>query len=548
MFSKQRFHSYEDFQQSFRVDVPERFNFAFDVIDEKARSAPHQLAMIHVDNHGTRRDYDFEYFARESARFAHGLESMGVGRGDKVMLLLYRRVEFWTATLALHRIGAIAIPSSFMLTGQDIEERVNFANVKCLIVEHGLCSRVEEARAKCPCAKVFVDVGEAEQILPGWLRFEDVCHKQPTHFARSRNSPGGEDPLLIFFSSGTTGLPKMVEHSHRYPVSHYTTGAYWHDLVPGDIHLTVSDTGWGKSMWGKFYGQWMADAVVFVYDFRDKFMPRNLLRMIADHGVTTLCAPPTVYRFLVLEDFSHYDLSHLRHCTTAGEPLNESISSEWMRKLGLPIYEGFGQTETTLLIATFPFMKVKPGKLGRPVAGWDVRLLDYDDKPCECGEEGEICVSLSKGHPVGLFDAYVKDEAKTAEACRNGFYHTGDKAVMDEDGYFTFLGRVDDLIKSAGYRIGPFEVESALVSHPAVVEAAVTSVPDDIRGQAVKATVVLAAGFTASDELTRELQKHVKNCTATYKAPRIIDYVKELPKTVSGKIKRAEIRAKDWQR
>ncbi|MFA5257351.1 MAG: AMP-binding protein [Opitutales bacterium] len=548
MFDKQKFQSYQEFADSFRIEIPDRFNFAFDVIDVKASKTPNQKAMLHVDNHGVRRDYDFAFFANESARLAHGLKRMGIGRRDKVMLILYRSVEFWVATLALHRLGAIAVPSSFMLTGGDIAERVNFADVKCLIVEHSLTARVDQVRSECPTLRMLIDVGEGAQPLPGWLPFAELCENESPVFHRHKNSPGGDDPLLIFFSSGTTGLPKMVEHSHTYPLSHYVTGAYWHDLGPGDIHLTVSDTGWGKSMWGKFYGQWMADAVVFVYDFRDKFMPRNLLRVIAEHKVTTLCAPPTVYRFLVMEDFSAYDLSRLRHCTTAGEPLNESISNIWQKKLGMPIYEGFGQTETTLLIATFPFMKVKPGSLGRAVPGWNISLLDYDDKVCQPGEEGEICVDISKGLPTGLFSGYVKDPDKTAEACRGGFYHTGDKAIMDEEGYYTFLGRVDDLIKSAGYRIGPFEVESALVSHDAVLEAAVTSVPDDVRGQAVKATVVLAPGWTPSDDLTRELQKHVKHCTAPYKYPRTIEYVDELPKTVSGKIKRAEIRAKDLQR
>jgi len=548
VFNKLRPKSYQEFVDTFRIDAPEHFNFVFDVIDAKAKETPNALAMIHVDNHGVRRDYDYAYFAKESARFANGISRMGVGKGDKVMLILYRMVEFWTATLALHRLGAIAIPSSFMLTGHDIIERANFADVKCILVEHGLTARVDEVRGSCPSLKVLVDVGEGGPPLPGWIPFADVCKDQSTSFPRSANSPGGDDPLLIFFSSGTTGLPKMVEHHHRYPLAHIITGVYWHDLEPGDIHLTVSDTGWGKSMWGKFYGQWIAGAVVFVYDFRDKFMPRNLLRVIAEHKVTTLCAPPTVYRFLVMEDFSAYNLSHLRHCTTAGEPLNDSITTTWKKKLGMPIYEGFGQTETTLLIATFPFMEAKPGALGRPSPGWDVHLLDYDDKPCPVGVEGEICVNVAKSYPLGLFTGYVKDRDKTSESFRDGFYHTGDKAVMDEDGYYHFLGRVDDVIKSAGYRIGPFEVESALVSHEAVLEAAVTSVPDHLRGQAVKATVVLAPGFTPSDDLTRELQKHVKQCTATYKYPRIVEYADELPKTVSGKIKRAEIRARDWKR
>jgi acetyl-CoA synthetase len=325
------------------------------------------------------------------------------------------------------------------------------------------------------------------------------------------------------------------------------TGAYWHDLEPGDLHLTLADTGWGKALWGKFYGQWMAGAAVFVYDFRGKFVPAELLRIMAENRITTFCAPPTVYRFLVREDLSQYDLSCLRHCTTAGELLNESVYADWLAATGLPIYEGYGQTETTLQVATFRNMQPKPGSIGRPVPGWDVVLMDAGGNVCPAGEEGEICVRVADGAPVGLFKGYLDEPEKTASVMFDGYYHTGDKAWMDEDGYLWFLGRVDDLIKSSGYRIGPFEVESALVSHPAVIEAAVTGVPDPLRGQAVKATVVLAGGYEAGEALTKELQNHVKKVTAPYKYPRIIDYVDELPKTISGKIKRAEIRQRDEQ-
>jgi acetyl-CoA synthetase len=323
------------------------------------------------------------------------------------------------------------------------------------------------------------------------------------------------------------------------------TGVYWHDLEPGDIHLTVADTGWAKAVWGKFYGQWMADAIVFVYDFRGKFSPSNLLTAISQNKVTSFCAPPTVYRFLIREDLAGYDLSALRHCTTAGELLNYSVFHAWEELVGLPIYEGYGQTETSLQIATFPCMKPKPGSIGKPVPGWDIVLLDSEDNVCPPGVEGEICVKIKDGKPFGLMDGYLKEPEKTADATRNGYYRTGDKAWMDEDGYFWFMGRVDDVIKSSGYRIGPFEVESALVAHDAVVEAAVTGLPDPLRGQAVKATIVLAPGFEPSETLTRELQNHVKKVTAPYKYPRVIEYVTELPKTISGKIKRADIRARD---
>jgi acetyl-CoA synthetase len=357
--------------------------------------------------------------------------------------------------------------------------------------------------------------------------------------------PGGKDPLLIFFTSGTTGLPKMVEHTHEYPMGHYVTGVLWHDLKPGDLHLTLADTGWGKAVWGKFYGQWMAGAAVFVWDFRGKFDPQELLELLAAHKVTTFCAPPTVYRFLVRQDVAKYDLSALRHCTTAGELLNEGVFHRWKEITGLSIYEGYGQTETCLQVGTLPFMTPKAGSIGRPTPGWDVTLLTEDGRHCPPGEEGEICVNVSNGRPLGLFTGYMDDPGKTAEAMSNGWYHTGDKAWMDEDGYFWFLGRTDDLIKSSGYRVGPFEVESALITHPAVIEAAVTGVPDDVRGQAVKATLVLAEGYEPSDELTKEIQDHVKKVTAPYKYPRHVDYADELPKTISGKIKRAEIRAKD---
>jgi len=371
-------------------------------------------------------------------------------------------------------------------------------------------------------------------------------------FPRTSATPGGDDPMVIFFSSGTTGMPKMVLHAHSYPLGHITTGAYWHDLEPGDVHLTLSDTGWAKSVWGKFYGQWLSGAVVFVWDFRGKFEPRELLRILSEHKVTTFCAPPTVYRFLVRENLKEFDLSSLRHCTTAGELLNESVFGDWEKAVGLPIFEGYGQTETTLQLATLPFMKPKVGSIGRPMPGWDIVLLNPEDQPCPPGEEGEICIRLKSENSTagipGLFLGYLDEQERTDKVVYGGFYHTGDKAWMDEDGYFWFLGRTDDLIKSSGYRIGPFEVESALVSHDAVVEAAVTGVPDPVRGMAVKATIVLSAGYKPSAELTKTLQDHVKNVTAPYKYPRVVEYVDELPKTISGKIKRGEIRARDLER
>jgi acetyl-CoA synthetase len=546
---------YRDYMAAYMIDVPENYNFAYDFLDARAGEDPARLAMIHVDDAGTRREYTFGFFRDESLKLASALSAKGVKKGDRVMLILYRRVEYWVAMLALARIGALPIPSPSLLTPHDIEFRVNFAHVSCVICEDSLTARVEAAKPKCPSLKLLVDIpsGSGHDKAPaGWEGYEGLKASGALDYPRTKDTPGGDDPMVIFFSSGTTGMPKMVLHTNTYPLGHITTGSYWHDLEPGDVHLTLSDTGWAKSVWGKFYGQWLAGAVVFVWDFRGKFEPRELLRILSEHKVTTFCAPPTVYRFLVREDLKEFDLSSLRHCTTAGELLNDSVFADWQKALGLPIFEGYGQTETTLQVATLPFMKPKPSSIGRPMPGWDIVLLNEDDQPCPPGEEGEICIRLkdgatTKGMP-GLFCGYLDEPERTAKVVRGGFYHTGDKAWVDEDGYFWFLGRTDDLIKSSGYRIGPFEVESALVSHAAVVEAAVTGVPDAVRGMAVKATVVLASGFTPGDELTKELQSHVKTVTAPYKYPRIIEYVSELPKTISGKIKRAEIRARDQER
>ena len=544
MFTKERFTSYDDFQQRFKIDVPDNFNFAFDVIDAGAMSAPEKPAMIHVDDSGIRKEYTLRYFSEYSSRLAEGLARSGIGRGDRVMVILYRRVEFWTAMLALHKLGAVAVPSPSMLTPEDIIYRVNFAGIKGVICEDSVSGKVDEALPQCRELNTLVQVGAAG-CGAGWISYEELLSGSSSRFPRGEQSPGGDDPLLIFFSSGTTGPPKMVEHTHNYPLGHWLIAAYWHDLEPGDVHLTLADTGWGKAVWGKFYGQWMAGAVVFVYDFRGKFSPGELLSILAKHKVQSFCAPPTVYRFLIRENLDDFDLSALKHCTTAGELLNESVFHAWKKATGLPIYEGYGQTETTLQVATFPFMDPKAGSIGKPLPGWEIVLLDENDEPVSTGDEGEICVRIDEKRPVGLFTGYLREPEKTSSVVRSGYYHTGDKAWVDEDGYLWFLGRVDDLIKSSGYRIGPFEVESVLITHPAVVEAAVTGVPDEVRGQVVKATVVLAQGRQPGEDLTRELQDHVKKATAPYKYPRIIDYISELPKTISGKIKRAEIREKD---
>jgi len=545
--AKLRPNTYRELLETVSVSVPENYNFAFDFLDAEAAVDPTRPAMIHIGPDGTRRDFDLGWFSRESARLANAFKDAGLKKGDRVMVILYRRVEWWVTMLALHKLGAVPVPSPNLLTPHDIDFRVNYAGIKGIIAEDSVVSRVEAARSTCPTLKVFIHVGEAA-MPAGWLDYETIRATASDSFPRACDAPGGKDTLLIFFSSGTTGMPKMVEHTHGYALGHMATGVYWHNLEPGDVHLTVADTGWGKAVWGKFYGQWMAGAVVFVWDFRGKFIPAELLEIMSKHKVTTFCAPPTVYRFLIREDLSKYDLSALRYCTTAGELLNDGVFRAWKEITGLPIYEGYGQTETCLQIATFPCMTPKPGSIGRPAPGWNVAILDEEGKVCPPGVEGEICLKLEEGKNVGLFAGYLLEPAKTESVMVDGYYHTGDKAWMDEDGYCWFLGRTDDLIKSSGYRIGPFEVESALITHKAVVEAAVTGVPDPVRGQAVKATVVLAPGFEPSDELAKELQNHVKKETAPYKYPRIIDFVDELPKTISGKIKRAEIRARDASR
>ena len=539
-----RFASYEDFVADFAVNVPENYNFAFDFLDREAAADPTRPAMRYIGPDGTRRDFDLAYFSRESSRMANAFAKAGIAKGDKVMIVLQRRVEFWVTVLALGKLGAVGVPSPHLLTAHDVEYRVNKAGIKGCVVEEDFVERVDAIRAQCPTLTVAIRLGQAAPGS-GWHGYEAMGQGLSTVFPRPADSVGGQDTLMIFFSSGTTGMPKMVVHPHTYPLGHITTAVYWHDLKPGDVHLTVADTGWAKSFRGKFHGQWMAGACIFIWDYRGKFIPAELLRVISEHGVTTFCAPPTIYRFLVREDLSSYDFSRLRHCTTAGELLNEGVFHTWKKITGLTIYEGYGQTETCLQIAALHFMPVKPGSIGRPSPGWNIQLLDDAGRPCPPGEEGEICIRLGDGNVLGLFDGYLYEPEKTASVLFSGYYHTGDKAWVDEDGYYWFLGRNDDLIKSSGYRIGPFEVENALVTHPAVVEAAVTAVPDPERGQAVKATVVLAAGYEAGPELAKDIQDHVKKVTAPYKYPRIVEFVPELPKTISGKIKRGEIRAKD---
>lgn len=546
------YQDYDKFNAEYKINIPEDFNFSFDIIDTIARKEPERRAMIYVDRNNQTHEYSFAWFSEQSSRLANSLKANGVKKGDRILLILYRRVEFWISMLALHRIGAIAVPATHQFTAKDILFRAKHANVAGVIVEDTILPRVQEARGEHDGWKHFIAVSsenDTSKLPPppdGWSYFHTLVQQGEPIMPKPEKPElaADQDTMIIFFSSGTTGMPKMVQHDYTYPYGHFMTAAYWHDLNDDDIHLTLADTGWSKSSWGKLYGQWMQRATVFVWDYRGKFQPSALLEILSGHGITSFCAPPTVYRFLVLEDLKSYNLSSLRHCTTAGELLNASVFEDWQKHTGLPIYEGFGQTETTVALATFPHMTPKPGSVGRPAPGYNIVLLDDEDNECPCGEEGEICFRFPPHQPPpGLFKGYADDPEHAKHMLVTGIYRTGDKAWTDEDGYFWFLGRVDDLIKSSGYRIGPFEVESALVSHPAVIEAGVVGVPDPVRGQAVKACVVLDAAYSPSEELTRELQDHVKVVTAPYKYPRIVEYVKELPKTHSGKIRRTEIRA-----
>jgi acetyl-CoA synthetase len=537
------FSSYEDFAASFCVKVPERFNFAWDVVDEIARTEPSRPALVWCDERGAEATFSFGDMAEMSARAASFFLSIGIGRGDPVMLILKRRYEFWFCLLGLHRIGAIAIPATHLLTKKDIAYRNNAASITAIVAvnEEKVLANVDAALAESPTMRHRISLGSGSS---GWLDLNAGLEKAETSVSRAHME--SSDTSLLYFTSGTTGMPKMVQHDFAYPLGHILTAKYWQNVQDGGLHLTVADTGWAKAAWGKIYGQWLSGSAVFVYDY-DRFVPDAMLGVIAKHKVTTFCAPPTIYRFFIREDFSRYDLAALHYCTVAGEPLNPEVYQRFLDLTGIRLMEGYGQTEMTAAIAVFPWMTPKPGSMGLPSPGYEIELLDDDGGPCDVGEKGQIVVRTDSRMPVGMFHGYYRDPELTARTWRDGIYRTGDVAWRDEDGYFWFVGRTDDVIKSSGYRIGPFEVESALIEHTAVLECAVTGVPDPDRGAVVKATVVLAKGYTASPELASELQEHVKKTTAPYKYPRIIEFVTELPKTISGKIRRVEIREKDVQ-
>ena len=539
------FSSTEDYKQHLHFKIPTDFNFAYDVMDVWAAEAPDKLAMIWASETEETRYFTFKDLKEQTDQTASYFQSLGIGHGDMVMLILKRRYEFWLSMLALHKIGAVAIPATHMLTVHDIVYRNNRASVKAIICvgDEYVIRQVSDAIPQSPTLQVLISVGP---ITPeGWHDWHSEWDKAP-RFVRPAHVNTNDDTMLMYFTSGTSGEPKMVAHDFLYALGHLTTGVFWHNLSPDSIHLTVADTGWGKAVWGKLYGQWFAGAVVFVFD-HEKFTADKILRQIEKYRITSFCAPPTVYRFLIQEDFSHYDLPSLRYCCTAGEALNAAVYDKFFRLTGLKLHEGFGQTETTMTLGTMPWVEPKPGSMGLPNPQYDIDLLRPDGTSCEDGERGEIVVRTDRHKPVGLFKEYYRDPELTRAAWHDGIYHTGDIAWRDEDGYYWFVGRDDDVIKSSGYRIGPFEVESALMTHPAVVECAITGVPDPIRGMVVKATVVLAKAWRdkAGDALIKELQNHVKHETAPYKYPRIIEFVDSLPKTISGKIRRVEIRDKD---
>ena len=546
--SRTVFTSQEDYIRNFRIRVPADFNFAYDVVDAYAAEEPDKKALLWTDDRGGEIQFTFADMKRETDRTASYFQSLGIGRGDMVMLILKRRYEFWFSILALHKLGAVAIPATHLLTRKDVVYRCNMAGIKAIVAagEPVITGHIAAAMPESPTTKLLISVGP--EVPEGFLDFhEGIRHAAP--FVRPQHVNTNDDIMLMYFTSGTTGEPKMVAHDFTYPLGHISTGCFWHNLHEGSLHLTIADTGWAKAAWGKLYGQWLAGANIFVYD-HEKFTPADILRKIGQYRITSLCAPPTIYRFLIREDLSKYDLSSLEYCTTAGEALNGAVYDSFKRLTRVRLMEGFGQTETTLTLATFPWMEPKPGSMGVPNPQYDIDLLTPDGRSAEDGEQGQIVIRTDRGKPLGLFKEYYLNDGMTHEVWHDGVYYTGDVAWRDEDGYFWFVGRADDVIKSSGYRIGPFEVESALMTHPAVVECAITGVPDEIRGQVVKATIILGDKYRprAREELIRELQDHVKQITAPYKYPRIIEFVDELPKTISGKIRRKAIRADDENR
>lgn len=545
-YVKLDFASQEDFEQHYALNIPPRFNFAYDIVDEYARLSPDKPAMIWTNVAGEERRFTFGDMSRLSDQAAGFFRRLGLKKGDPVMLVLKRRYEYWFCALGLMKLGCLLIPATAQLVRKDIVYRCEAASIRAIIAvdAEDVCRHVEDARPDCPTLAHCITLSDR----PGWLNLHTEMARQTEPFVcpAPEELPDNDDLMLMYFTSGTTGMPKMAVHSYTYPLAQIATAAYWHNVDDSSIHLAVADTGWAKAGWGKIYGQWICGACLFVYDF-DRFVATDMLRMLEKYRVTNFCAPPTVYRFMIKEDMASYDLSSLRWANTAGEPLNPEVFAQFKRFTGVELHEGFGQSETTPLLMTSKWMPPRPGSTGRPSPHYRVDLVDAQGMPVEDGVEGEIVVRLDEGHPAGLLKEYYRDPAKTAEVFRGNMYHTGDMAWRDVDGYYYFIGRSDDVIKSSGYRIGPFEVESALMEHPAVLECAITAVPHPERGQVVKATIVLARGFEPSAALVKALQNHVKQATAPYKYPRIVEFVEELPKTVSGKIQRVKIRNGDLE-
>ena len=540
------FKSYEDFRDNFKIKIPDNFNFSYDVVDALAEEQPDLQAIVWTDDNGEYREFTFSDLKKYSDMTASFFQAQGIKRGDAVMLILKRRYEFWFSILALHKLGAICIPATHMLTKEDIIFRNNAASVKMIVAvnEEGVASHVENALSESETVEKLILVSGERK---GWIDFESGIEKaSPFKKPEGDLASANDDISLLYFTSGTTSHPKMVAHDFTYPLGHIVTAYYWQRVKRDGLHFTVADTGWGKAVWGKLYGQWFSECAVFIYDYNTKFTPADILKMIEKHKITSFCAPPTIYRFMIKDDLSQYDLSSLEHCSTAGEPLSEEVSNTFKKLTGMQLMEGFGQTETTLSLANYSWMTPKPGSMGKPSPGYKVELMRADDSFCEDGETGQIVFRLDNKKLAGLFTCYYRDDEKTNSVLRDGYYRTGDMAWRDEDGFYWFVGRSDDVIKCSGYRIGSFEVESVLMGHPAVIECAVTGVPDDVRGQIVKASVVLAADYKpGDDDLVKDIQNYVKKVTAPYKYPRIVEFVDELPKTISGKIRRVEIRDKD---
>jgi acetyl-CoA synthetase len=536
------FDSYQDFKANFEIIVPENFNFAYDVVDEIAVNTPDKIAMVWCDDKGNGAIFTFGQMKYYSDKAANFFKSTGIRKGDPVMLILKRHYTFWFCTLALNKIGAITIPATHLLSTKDIIYRNNAADIKMIVClpDPLVIQHIEESESKSPTLKYKMMI---ENEREGWINFSTGMEKSSEKFPRPvlKETTKNSDIMLLYFTSGTTGMPKMVNHNFAYPLGHILTAKYWQNVQDNGLHFTIADTGWAKSAWGKIYGQWLSGSAVMTYDY-DKFVPKNLMEVIEKYKVSTFCAPPTIYRFLIKEDLAKFDLSRLKYCVVAGEPLNPEVYKQFYDKTGIKLMEGYGQTECTVAVATYPWMNPKPGSMGKPSPGYDIEIIDEAGNLCETGNEGEIVILTAKSKPVGMFNGYYRDDELTKNVWSNGVYKTGDMAWCDEDGYFWFVGRADDVIKSSGYRIGPFEVESALMEHPAVLECAITAVPDPDRGQIVKATIITSKNYNPSEELAKELQEHVKKVTAPYKYPRIVEFVNELPKTISGKIRRVQIR------